>query len=83
MDDKQNNFQSEESIITKVLNVLRMTKDKDMLCQAIFALWAGNTEGMYWTTIAAQYKTPQLISICFFNAIGYILICIIYFGNCE
>ena len=62
---KSDKVQDEESVGTKVLNVLRMTKDKNMFYQAIFALWAGNTEGMYWTTIAAQYKTSQLIAICF------------------
>ena len=62
---EEGDVEKEQSVCIQMLNVLKMTGDKHMFFQATFALWAGNTEGMYWTTIAAQYKTAQLIAICF------------------
>jgi MFS family permease len=59
-DEKQ-----QDSVCQQILNVVSLTYDKQVFYQALFALWAGHTEGMYWTTIAAQYRTAQLIAICF------------------
>jgi MFS family permease len=53
------------SLVTQCGAVLRMFAVKDQLLQGTLALWAGNTEGMYWGRIAAEYKSPTLIAACF------------------
>ncbi len=45
--------------------MFQMFRVQPMLLQGALACWAGNTEGMYWTTIAANYRTPTLIAACF------------------
>jgi MFS family permease len=53
------------STMRRLSSMLRMYRNPTMLKQALAALWAGHTEGMYWSTIAQQYRTPSLIATCF------------------
>ena len=54
-----------KSLMQQITAVGKMFRERDMLLQAPLAFWAGNTEGMYWSTIAAQYNSTSLIAGCF------------------
>ena len=47
--------------------MVSMFRYRDMLLQALAGMWAGNTEGMYWTTIAASYGSRTAIAVAFFT----------------
>ena len=43
------------------------TTTGEEVLQALAGMWAGNTEGMYWTTIAASYGSRTAIAVAFFT----------------